>query len=466
MSLSYDHTELRNERPAHRPSRASPSFQTYDLLCVGFGPTSLAVAASLADARTQAQILFVERESHFNWTPEHVLPDKSIGSSFLHDLTTLENPRSEFTFVNFLQATDQLMHFTNNSKMVPSRRLVAAYFKWAAERVNQRGWIQYSKEASNIKPVKVDALNRVTRWEAEVIDVESGAKSTVQAKRVVLATVAEPHLVSPLRSPQLQHLILHSSSCAEFLQKLPSLQKTINIAVVGADQEAAEIFSHLHTSRGKHTATLIHADSALRPKDNSPRISDITTDPSQLMQTPPEVRLRLQNAEAHSSPRVDLQTLESLYEAQYTQRLQEPDARKWRFRMQPLSEVVGAKRDEDRVRLVTRNNRTSEVTTGPAFDLVISASGYERSRDAKLLSAVSPLYDTGALTVDQEYRVNFRRDTVDRACGIWVLGTLEDPKERVDDFAFTAERGARAARSIRASLRQKSDEHFAESALL
>lgn len=468
MSMNYEQQEGYNKPSLGRRTRESGTQQSYDLICVGFGTTSLSVAACLADTNPQARILFIERESQFTWRAEHVLPDKQIGTNFLRDLVTTHNPRSEFTFMNFLQKTGQLVRFTNNSRMTPTRRSMAQYFGWVADRIKQRGWISYNQEALRIKPIKISASNRVTQWNVELRDCKNGGLSTIQTKRVVLATGAEPHIVPALAAPELAHLVLHSSSSGGLLRRLDELKQTLNIAIVGQDQEAAEIFDHLHKARGKHTATLFYADSALRPEDHSPNVLDIFEGSrSESSSVPPEIQQRLRSAEGHNSPKVALHTLEGLYEAQYTQRIRERDASKWRFQMAPLSDVVAAKREGDQVRLVIRNNNTNEVsTTAAAFDVVISATGYESSANMRLASPISPLLDAGGLTVDPEYKVNFRRDTLAHGCGMWVLGSMEDLTERVDSFALTAERARRAVRSISASLEEKSDERYAEAAVL
>lgn len=467
MSMNIEHRQRRTEHRFDQRTRGSGTQQTYDLICVGFGTTSLALASALADSKPQARILFIERESQFTWNPEHVLPDKPIGTSFLRDLTTHQNPRSEFTFVNFLVVTNQLVRFTNNSKLAPSRRLMGQYFRWAADRIAQRGWITYGQEAVNVQPVNTNPRNRVTQWTIELRDSKTGGTASVQTGRLVLATGASPSLMGPLLGPQLEPLILHTSYSAGLLEKLGGLKLTLNIAVVGADQEATELFHHLHTAQGKHTATMFYADSALRPDDHSPSIQDMLEKPESTHGSlPPELRQRMQSVQIHQSPKVDLQTLESLYEAQYTQKIHEPDASKWRFQMRPLSEVVAGRREQDKVRLVTRNPRTGEVTTSAiAYDVVI-AGGYEASSSSKLCKAVAPLLDGGALSVDSTYKVNFRRDVLARGCSMWLLGSLQDATTRGDDFSVLSERARRTRDSVLLSLKEKSDEQYSEVAVL
>lgn len=448
------------EQPGRRSDRRTidgPSRIPYDLVVVGFGTNALAVAASLADSKIDARILFVEREHQFTWNGDLVLPDHPIGSAFLRDLPTIQiSPRSEFTFVNFLHATNQLVRFTNNSQLAPSRRLQGQYLRWVAERLQRREWVRYGHEVVRVWPEVAPSSNRVALWTLELRDPH-GTLSSLSATRMLLATGAHPHIPVPLASPPLlERLVLHSSSCASVLKGLRVVASPLHIAIVGADQEAAEIFEYLHTARGKHRATLFFADSALRPTEHTSSVDDLLH-PAELASSssPLEIRQRLQSpSSAQPHPTVDVHTLERLYEAQYTLKVAEPDARQWRFQMRPLSEVVTAEREHDRVRLVTRNPRTGAVTTAaPAFDMVIAATGYESSADMKLLRPITPLLDGGALTVNREYQVNFRRDALARGsrCGMWVLGSLGLAHRR-DDFRMAAERGRRAAQSILAAL--------------
>ncbi|KAF7198259.1 L-ornithine N(5)-monooxygenase [Pseudocercospora fuligena] len=420
MSL---HIEQHNERPERRHSSSSSgSKHIYDVVGIGFGTTSLALAASLVEKNCNAKVLFLERESQFTWNPEHILPDKEVGTSFLRDLATTSNPRSEFTFMKFLHATNQLILFANNSRLTPTRRLMGHYFRWAAAKIEKLGWVNYGQEGIRVRPVQSATSKRVSQWQIETRDSKTGAVSTVRARRIVLATGATPHILAPLKTPQIEPLVLHSSSSTGLLEKLGSLQATLNIAVVGADQEAVELFHHLHTARGKHNATLFFPDSALRPDDHLPSISDMLEKPESAEGSmPPEVRAR-QHSE-QQAPKVHLKTLEHLYEAQYSQKLMEPDSSKWRFQIRPLSEVVGASRIGSGARIVTKSPRTGEVvTSATVFDVIISATGYEFATNMDLVGAVKPLLDASGLTVNREYHVNFRRDVLSRDCDNIIYG--------------------------------------------
>lgn len=424
---------------------------TYDLVCVGFGQIALPLAVHLADQDAAARVLFIERNRHWQWQPEQVLPDRQIGSSFLRDLITTQNPRSPYTFMNFLHATNQLILFANNSRLAPSRRLMGQYFRWAAEQIQRLGWVHYGQEATHISPIKAQNQNRITQWSIQMRSSKpSSTPSSILAKCVIVATGSQPSIPQTLSNAP---LVLHSSSTNSLLSNLHTLPEPLNIAVIGSNQEAAELFEHLSTSRqGTHTATIFHPDSALRPADSTHSVQDMLERPESLPGTlPPEVRVRrhAQQIGESQAPKVDLHTLESLYEAQYTQKIHEADPSKWRFQMKPLSEIISTQREGERVRLVIKNPRTDESSTSErAFDVVIAATGYDFSLPKELMDVPAALLDAGAVSVDREYHVNFCRDTLVPGCGMWLLGSLEDRQVRSDDFRWMAERATRAVKSI------------------
>lgn len=258
---------------------------------------------------------------------------------------------------------------------------------------------------------------------------------------MIIATGATPHLPAELAAPQLKSQVVHASACADVLAKITDSQ--LNIAVVGADQDAAEIFEDLNKRRGRHTATMFVADSALRPE-----ASVLEKSESQPSMLPPEVRQRLQMGDL-TSPKVSLATLESLYLARYVQQIAQQDASKWRFQMKTLSEVVGAKQELGKVRLVVKNPRTEEVEmSAQTFDMVIVATGYEFAIDRQLIAPITSMLDGSVMSVDREYRVNFRREMLAHDCGMWMLGSLGDVRQRGDDFSNMAERSRRVARSV------------------
>ena len=61
--------------------------EVFDLICVGFGPASLAIAVALRDLQISAKILFLERQPRFAWHAGMLLPGARMQISFLKDVT-------------------------------------------------------------------------------------------------------------------------------------------------------------------------------------------------------------------------------------------------------------------------------------------------------------------------------------------------------------------------------------------
>lgn len=167
---------------------------------------------------------------------------------------------------------------------------------------------------------------------------------------------------------------------------------------------------------------------------------------------PPELRPRLLTTNPNNTtPRISLHTLETLYENLYAQRITNSDPSTWRFNVEPLAKVTSLQRDAatNKLRIQTINPRTGKTSISTrAFDVVISASGYEHSNPLLSNLEQTNLLQEQKVTVDADYKVVFRRDVVARDVGLWVLGSLEDGATRDAVFGFAAERGERVGASI------------------
>jgi L-ornithine N5-oxygenase len=255
--------QVQESIPQAKQVNASFSPPSYDLVVVGFGSTALSLATVLADSETSLKVLFLESKATFNWAPASVLPENATRTSFLRDLITTRNPRSEFTFVNYLFESEQLVQFVNSSHMAPTRLVMGNYLSWVAEKMQERKWVRYSSTVTRVVPAK-NGSALVNGWKINVQDVQ-GKNSTISSKRVVLATGSNPVIPDALMGAQGK--VLHTSEVASLLHNL----KDQDIAIVGADQEAAEIFEHLQSAGALHRAraTMFVEDSALRPEDNT-----------------------------------------------------------------------------------------------------------------------------------------------------------------------------------------------------
>lgn len=269
----------------HPPTKATPKTNPdndqYDILCIGFGPAALAIAIALREnqenhpSATQTRVLFLEKQPEFGWHTGMLLPGSKMQISFMKDLATLRNPRSHFTFVNYLHQKDRLAHFINLSTHMPFREEFNDYMKWCASHFDH--WVRYEQEVLSVRGVaagsKADAIGQFTVTTRQV-----GSRETqrLSAKHVIVANGGEMAIPESLKqslrlSDGSQRQIIHSSQYMhEIHNKLPDVAAPYRVAVIGGGQSAVEIYEDVQSRFPNSRASLIFRDSALRPSDDSP----------------------------------------------------------------------------------------------------------------------------------------------------------------------------------------------------
>jgi L-ornithine N5-oxygenase len=259
---------------------SSPSDEMHDLLCVGFGPASLAIGIALHDAMDPAlnsnapagfkpKVCFLERQKQFAWHSGMLVPGSRMQISFIKDLATLRDPRSSFTFLNYLHSKDRLIHFTNLGTFLPARMEFEDYMRWCAQRFENV--VSYGEEVVEVVPgSKTDG--KVDFFIVRSRNTETGESSSRRARKVVVALGGKAKM--PPGFPQDQRIIHSSKYCTTLPSVLKDETKLYNIAVVGSGQSAAEIFHDLQRRYPNSRTTLILRDTALRPSDDSPLYVD------------------------------------------------------------------------------------------------------------------------------------------------------------------------------------------------
>lgn len=250
------------------PEAGSGLQYQYDLVCIGFGPASLAIAIALHDRELQARVLYIERQRNFVWHAGMLLPNARMQISFLKDLATLRDPRSKFTFVNYLKSKNRLVAFTNLSTFLPLREEYNDYMSWCASHFEQD--VQYGQETISVSPTE-SAKGPIEAWQVASRDVETNQTSTVTARSVVVAIGGKPRIPPALSAGGLDCRIIHSSSYSTAVPMiLTNTYKAHSVAIIGGGQSAAEIFIDLQSRYPNSYVTLYTGASALKPSDDSP----------------------------------------------------------------------------------------------------------------------------------------------------------------------------------------------------
>ena len=268
-------------RGEHRSClRATSLDDLHDLICVGFGPASLAIAVALHDANSDSltrparlhgrrpKVTFLERQRQFEWHAGMLLPGTKMQITFIKDLATLRNPRSEFTFLNYLHQQDRLVQFTNLGTFLPLREEYQDYMRWCADWFQEV--VEYGQEVHEVFPEKLSPQSsKVDSFVVQSLNVVTGNLESRRTRHVVIAVGGKPKI--PPTLPQHHPRVIHSSC---YSKKIPALlqdaQHPYHVAVIGNGQSAAEIFHDLHSRYPNSRTSILIKGATLRPSDDSP----------------------------------------------------------------------------------------------------------------------------------------------------------------------------------------------------
>ncbi|SEN67705.1 lysine N6-hydroxylase [Amphibacillus marinus] len=201
----------------------------YDIIGIGIGPYNLGLAA-LIDEQTELHALFFEQNDYLTWHPGMLINGTDLQVSFLADLTTFANPKSKYTYLNYLHTKNRLYPFFFYHQFEIPRQEYDAYLSWVAKQLSS---CQFGHQVTNVE--FVNDLYRI-----EVKDNESKTRHFL-TRNIVMGTGAKPNTVLDL-SAFPSHDVHHSS---QYLYHKEDTIKANNITIIGSGQSAAEIFLDL-----------------------------------------------------------------------------------------------------------------------------------------------------------------------------------------------------------------------------
>ncbi|KAI0391843.1 L-lysine 6-monooxygenase (NADPH-requiring)-domain-containing protein [Xylariaceae sp. FL0594] len=444
--------------------RPTPSDQVHDLICVGFGPASLAIAVALhdnieadklpgGDTPTAPKVLFLEKQPQFAWHAGMLLPGAKMQISFIKDMASLRDPTSKFTFLNYLHQNGRLVEFTNLGTFLPARVEYDDYLRWCSSFFDDV--VSYGSEVVSVSPEQqTSSSNPVSIFNVTSRNTKSGATTTYQAKNVIFAVGGQPSI--PKCLPSNHPRVVHSSQYAHLIPKILSQREApYRVAVVGAGQSAAEIFNNIQTLYPNSQTALIMRSEFLKPSDDSPFVNSVFN-PSyvdELYSRPAEQRRSLlSDARGTNYGVVRLELIERLYERMYDQRRElGSDSRKWPHRILGCTDIIGFEDNNNNnsgIRLAVRSRDCEEILD---VDIVIAATGYRRQAHLTMMEGVAELlpeeeeeeegvidglpaqrksYDSSRVKgrpvrVSRDYGVQFASGKVAPGSGIWLQGCCE-----------------------------------------
>lgn len=230
--------------------------QVYDVIGIGFGPANIALAIALEELEFVGTRLFLERHSSTKWQPEMMLSGSDIQNHPSRDLVTPRNPRSRYTFTNFLFENDRLFEHLNLGLEFPLRSEFAEYVRWVAGFFAKD--VAYNQAVSTIQVDPVSNLYCVT--------TQTG--NQFFARSLVLAPGRTP-VIPQVFADCVPDQVFHLTQYLGRLSQLAQQRELKRVAVVGGSQSAIEIMLHLRHSYPQLEIINVQRGYGFRLKDTS-----------------------------------------------------------------------------------------------------------------------------------------------------------------------------------------------------
>ncbi|MET0897105.1 MAG: SidA/IucD/PvdA family monooxygenase [Mycobacterium sp.] len=383
-----------------------------DVVGVGFGPSNLALAIAIMEHNADPEVTrpitaeFVELQDEFGWHTGMLIPGATMQISFLKDLVTQRNPKSDFTFLNYLTERGRLTEFINYKTFFPTRLEFHDYLTWAAEKVEAT--VHYGSTVSSVS--EADGI-----FDVEVTGTDA---RRLRGRNVVIAGGLNAQLPPGVTASARQ---VHNHGFLHDLERLPSRLHN-RFVVVGAGQSAAEVAAYLHDLSPSVEVHGVFAKYGYSPADDSP-FANRVFDPDAVDEfygADPGIRRQL--IDYHRSTNysaVDLPLIEDLYAREYAERV----AGDRRLFLRGASSVNKTEEDDDGVRVHILHHPTGEIDEIDC-DAVIYATGFQ---PASLRGILGELYNNvvmvdGQPAVARDYRLATEPPT---AGGLYIQGNTE-----------------------------------------
>jgi L-ornithine N5-monooxygenase len=332
-----------------------------DVLGIGFGPANLSLAIALQEGGSSLSSRFLEAQPDPVWQGGMMLGGSNIQNHPSRDLVSLRNPRSRFSFLNYLFENGRLIEHLNLPMEFPLRKEYAQYVGWVRK--------HFTENVELDSPVVSVAV--VERDGAQVYETTTRDGELRYSDALVLGPGRTPFIPSPFdraASPRVFHL-------TQYLYRLRELEQAPrNIAVIGGSQSAVELVLDLAKRYPEARVTNYVRSYSLRAKDTSP-FSEEGYFPSFTDYYYKADRAGKRTLDAFMRPTnyssADDDVLHELYVLIYEQRL---DADQRVF-VSGNRQVTAVDADSERVRLTISELNTGEVEEDEV-DLVVLATGF------------------------------------------------------------------------------------------
>ncbi len=382
-----------------------------DVLGIGFGPANISMAAALQETRPDLSFAFIEKNQEIIWQKDMLFNNaldlhSNIQNVPYRDLATPRDPRSKYTFLNYLFEKKRLFTHLNMDLMLPLRPEYADYIKWVAGHFADR--LQTGVAAEKI------AFDK----DAHTFDVALSDGSRIVAKNIVLGTgrpVNVPAVFQPVLSEKIFHFI-------NFKTKIEALVKrgAKKIAVIGSSQSAAEIILYASKVFPELTIHGIMRRFAFPLKDTNPFMSEIYFPEfsEKFFDASSDVKARINRDVVRTNyGAADMDVIEEIYKQIYHDKLFGRNM----IELFCLTDIDAATETADGTVALTLTNHLKTTTEVQEYDGVILATGFKnigpQKNDIKIpaiLEGIADLFaldEHGVVSVNRNYKIALNVDT-------------------------------------------------------
>ncbi len=416
-------------QPLDASARSPAPDAVHDLIGLGFGPANLSLAIALEEEAdspggTDLSRLFLEARPEHCWHPDMLLENSLIQITVLKDLVMVRNPRSRFTFLNYLKEEGRLFEFLNLRDLFPSRVEFNDYLGWVAGHLGVRA--RYGRRAKTIRPV-LGPDGEVATLEVVARDEATGEEERYRARNVVVATGGRPWAPPGIEPPEgpLGERVIHSHYfMSRIEEQFPDRRAPHRFVVVGSGQSGAELFHCLLDRYPNADVTATVRRYGYKPVDESdftnevffPEMVDFFYD------LPEDKRSEVLDSfrEVNYSV-VDHPLIRKIYRRLYEERL----AGKHRARVLPYQKLLALE-----VRGETLVPRFAHLIEGSEREIpcdgLILATGYRWDKEHPLLDELAPYFETdarGGYRVLRDYRLAPKPEL---RAGVYLQGYCEE----------------------------------------
>ncbi|WP_137820268.1 lysine N(6)-hydroxylase/L-ornithine N(5)-oxygenase family protein [Pseudomonas sp. 2FG] len=379
--------------------------QVYDVIGIGFGPANIALAIALEELEFAGSRLFLERHSSTKWQPEMMLAGSDIQNHPSRDLVTPRNPRSRYTFTNFLFENDRLFEHLNLGLEFPLRSEFAEYVRWVAGFFAKD--VAYNQAVTTIQVDPASNLYCVT--------TQTG--NQFFARSLVLApgrTPVIPQAFADCAPDRVFHLTQYLGRLAQLAQQ----RELKRVAVVGGSQSAIEIMLHLRHSYPQLEIINVQRGYGFRLKDTS-QFSEHVYFPAfvdQYYNSSAEAKKNI-NRHLHYTnySAADADVISELYVGMYEDKLQGKD----RITIKNLSEIQSCTPSAQGYTLTVLGTQGQTAEQLPDLDAIVLATGFRNlgtgAQDERFPAILRDLAESldcdaqGVIRIGRDYRLSARK---------------------------------------------------------